>query len=149
MKESRVQISASLREDRATHAQSIGFVYAFTLAAMLSTTRHCQARTVTLEGVGISIRAADQAYSYKDDHLDTTSFAGGLIFPNNPVLAPVTKAMEYATHDFRPVDQDPRMDHIDRIKADAADDLLIAMPSADALNHGWVRMTAASTPDFC
>jgi len=138
----------SQREDRAAHTQSIGFVYAFSLAAMLSTTWHCQARTVTLEGVGISIRAADQAYSYKDDHLDTTSFAGGLIFPNNPVPLPVTKAMEYATHDFRPVVQDPRIDHIDRIKADAAGDLLIAMPSAAALNNGWARVTSTSAPDF-
>ncbi|MCH5376598.1 MAG: glycoside hydrolase, partial [Planctomycetes bacterium] len=110
----------------------------------------CEARSVSVEGIGISIRATDKSYRYKDDHLDTTSFDGGLIFPKNPVPAPVTNAMEYATHDFRPADEDPRTeDRIDRIKADAAGDLLIAMPSADASNHGWVRVTSESKPDFC
>ena len=66
------------------------------LAISFVTVARCEARSLSLEGVGISIRAADKAYSYKDDHLNTTSFGGGLIFPNTPVPAPATTAMEYA-----------------------------------------------------
>lgn len=125
-----------------------GFATVSLVVSALSAVR-CEARRVSLEGIGISIRAADQDYSYKDDHLDSTAFAGGLIFPKNPVPAPVTKAMEYATHDFRPAAQDPRTDdQIDRIRADVAGDLLIAMPSAAASNHGWVRVTLGFGPDF-
>jgi hypothetical protein len=116
---------------------------------LLGTAVRCGARRVSVEGVGISIRAADKSYRYKDDHLDTTSFDGGLIFPNDPVPTPITRAMEYATHDFRPANEDPRTnDRINRIKADAVGDLLIAMPSADASTHGWVRLTPGPEPDF-
>jgi len=122
----------------------------FLLTILLLPSACCAARRISVEGVGVSIRATDRAYRYKDDHLDTTSFSGGLIFPNQPVPAPATKAMEYATHDFRPKHQDPRTnDRITRVKADAAGDLLIAMPSPAALNHGWVRVTSAAKPDFC
>ena len=104
-------------------------------------------RRITLEGVGIDIRAADKRYLRKADHLDTTSFGGGLIFPSR-IPAPITKNMEYATRDFRPLDQDPRADHIDRIKADAKGDILIAMPSAAANDKGWTRLSAGDKPDF-
>ncbi len=106
-----------------------------------------QMRRISLEGVGIDIRAADKEYLRKGDHLDTTSFSGGLIFPGK-IPAPVTAKMEYATRDFRPLDQDPRADHIDRIKADAAGDLLIAMPSSAANNGGWKRLSKGDAPDF-
>ncbi len=104
-------------------------------------------RRVSLEGVGIDIRAADKNYLRKGDHLDTASFKGGLIFPGQ-IPAPVTKNMEYATRDFRPLNEDPRADHIDRIKADAAGDLLIAMPSSAATNGGWTRLSTGDKPDF-
>ena len=118
------------------------------IVALLLTPTASQARRVSVEGIGISIRAADKAYSYKDDHLDNTSFSGGLIFPKKSLPAPITKAMEYATHDFRPAAQDPRMDEINRVKADAAGDLLIAMPSPAAINNGWTRLSAGDKPDF-
>lgn len=106
-----------------------------------------QPRRISLEGVGVLIRDSDQRYLRKSDHLDTTSFGGGLVFPDK-IPAPITKDMEYATRDFRPLDQDPREDHIDRIKADAIGDLLIAMPSAAANNKGWTRLSTGDKPDF-
>lgn len=114
----------------------------------LTSNAFCQARRISLEGVGIIIRPIDKTYRYKSDHLDTDSWNEGLIFPKSSIPALLT-GMEYATHDFRKASQDSRTtDRIDRIKADAAGDLLIAMPSAEADGNGWVRVNPGSSPDL-
>jgi hypothetical protein len=109
----------------------------------------CEARRVSVEGIGVSIRATDKMYRYKSDHLDTASFEGGLIFPRSSIPTRVV-GMEYATHDFRPASDDSRTnDRIRRIKADAVGDLLIAMPSYAASGNGWTRVTSGIVADFC
>ena len=109
---------------------------------------YCQARRVSVEGVGVIIRPIDKLYRYKSDHLDTDSWNLGHIFPKRSIPS-MLSGMEYATHDFRPASQDSRTDdRIDRFKADAAGDLLIAMPSPAATGDGWVRVNPGSTPDL-
>ena len=101
------------------------------------TVSYCDARRISIEGVGVSIRATDKIYRYKSDHLDTGSFDSGLIFPRSSIPSQVA-GMEYATCDFRPAQWDTRTsDRITRIKADAAGDLLVAMPSDAASGYGW------------
>ncbi len=120
---------------------------AFAFAAFLLIGSACQARTVGLEGVGIDIRQVSQIFRYKSDFLDTTSFSGGLMFPRSSPAQ--VKGKEYACHDWMPVEQDSRTnDKITRIRASAAGDLLIAMPSAAASGGGWVRLTKGTEPDF-
>ncbi len=107
-----------------------------------------EARRVSLEGVGIIIRPISKTYRYKSDHLDTDNWNLGLIFPRYSIPGQLS-GMEYATHDIRPASQDSRTtDRIDRIKADSAGDLLIAMPSDAASGNGWVRVNAGSNPDL-
>ncbi len=108
------------------------------------------ARRVSLEGIGISIRYTDQTYRYKSDHLDSDSWDLGRIFPKSSIPSQVSgNNWEYATHDFRPASDDSRInDRIQRIKADAAGDLLIAMPSAAASGDGWVRLNPGVNPDY-
>mgnify|MGYP003933144493 CR=1 FL=1 len=115
---------------------------------LLLTGSYCEARRVSVEGIGITIRATDKRYRYKSDHLDTASFDGGLIFPKSSIPSQVA-GMEYASHDFRPASDDSRTnDQISRIRANAAGDLLIAMPSAAATGDGWQRLTSGSAPDY-
>jgi hypothetical protein len=115
---------------------------------LLVTCRYCDARRISIEGIGVMIRATDKKYRYKSDHLDTASFNGGLIFPKSSIPSQV-KGMEYASHDFRPRSDDSRTnDHIKRIKADTAGDLLIAMPSPAARGDEWQRLTPGSAPNY-
>ena len=108
----------------------------------------CHARRISVEGVGVSIRRTNRIYRYKSDHLDTNSWTGGLIFPRSSVPS-LVDGWEYATHDFRPASEDSRTnDQINRVKADAAGDLLVAMPSASAFGEGWVRLNSGSNADF-
>ena len=109
---------------------------------------YCQARRVSIEGVGVMIRWTDKVYRYKSDHLDTSSWDHGLIFPKSSIPSAVV-GWEYATYDFRPASEDSRTnDQIHRFKASAAGDLLIAMPSAAAAGNGWVRLNSGSSPDY-
>ncbi len=109
---------------------------------------HAGARTVNIEGVGILIKKVDDKYRYKSDHLDTADFGNGLIFPKSTIPSWVA-GKEYACIDWRPASDDSRTnDVITRIKADAAGDLLIAMPSAGATNNGWYRYHNWQSPEF-
>lgn len=120
----------------------------YSVIALLLTDSYCEARRISLEGVGISIRLTSRTYRYKSDHLDTSSWDLGLIFPRSSVPSQVV-GMEFATHDFRPASEDSRTnDQINRLKADAVGNLMIAMPSAAASGYGWQRLTSGSTPDF-
>ena len=125
-----------------------GIILAAFAFLLLVTNSYCQARRVSVEGVGVIIRPIDKLYRYKSDHLDTDSWNLGHIFPKRSIPS-MLSGMEYATHDFRPASQDSRTDdRIDRFKADAAGDLLIAMPSPAATGDGWVRVNPGSTPDL-
>lgn len=117
------------------------------LMAILLTALDSQARTVGLDGVGIDIRQVDQIFRYKSDYLDTSSFSGGLIFPRSSPAR--VKDKEYACRGWMPIEQDSRTNNeIKQIRANAAGDLLIAMPSVAATGDGWVRLTTGTTPDF-
>ncbi len=117
-------------------------------AFLFITVPQCQARRIGIEGVGIMIRPINKTYRYKSDHLDTSSWDLGLIFPKNSIPTQI-RNMEYATHDFRPASEDSRTnDQIVRLRANAAGTLLIAMPSDAAIGDGWVRVNSGTNPDI-
>ncbi len=126
------------------HSDSFLASAAFTILL----TAGCGARTITVEGIGISIRDVGQVYRYKGDHLNTSTWKSGLIFPRSET-PPEVKGMEYACRDWRSHSEDTRtIDRIDRIKADAAGNLLIALPSPAAAGGGWARLHKGGKPDF-
>jgi Ricin-type beta-trefoil lectin domain-like len=122
---------------------------AYAAAALMLTGSFCEARTVGIDAIGVQFNEVDQIYRFKNDHLDTSNWERGLIFPKYGHVPAQVVGKDYAFHDWRPMVEDSRTtDVISRIRASEAGDLLIAMPSAAATGNDWVRLTSGTTPDF-